>query len=109
MATLSLKKKTKYDKCDAWLHTFPLFQKRVPMRVGIFEELKVLQRAEKNNPGFGWQEIQRQLGGRTRQEWYRVALRGQAPRCNLDGSEVDPDLIYSTGNKKPLDRQSQGA
>jgi len=101
MPTLTLKKKTPEYFCDIWLHTLPLFQKHTPMRIGIFEELKIEQRKLKKAK-FGWKEIRQQLYHRVRKDWYRAAIKNREPRCNLDGSEVDSELHYfrAVGSKK---------
>lgn len=94
-----VKKITKGDLCNEWLHSFPLFNKKVPFRVGIYEELKKehakLERDQGKDFGFRW--VRMQLKNRVKKNWYQKSLEKRVPRCNLDGTEVDPELDYLTG------------
>lgn len=99
--TLTLKKskpkltkrgeKTTGTLCDEWLHTFPLFQKHVPMQIGIREILQKIhtEQYESGEITFGWSRVKRQLGHRVRKDWYKQALRDGVPRHTLEGEPID--------------------
>jgi hypothetical protein len=97
MTTLTLKKAiTKAAACDTWLHTFPVFQKHVPLAVGMSQVLNIIYKSVDNRKfGFIW--VRRQLRNRVRKPWYREMIDKQVPRCKLDGTEVEMGLDYFTG------------
>jgi hypothetical protein len=105
MTTLTLKKAiTKAAACDTWLHTFPVFQKHVPLAVGMSQVLNTefyirFKSVEDREFGFIW--VRRQLRNRVREPWYREMIDKQVPRCRLDGTDVEMGLDYFTGKLIP--------
>jgi len=95
MSTLtlaSMKRKTKEELCDEWLHSFPAFQHHRLLKIGIDVDLKAIYQEEPRP--FGFIKVRHQIHRRIIKPWYRelLANRENETRYDLDGnpSFVEP-------------------